>query len=150
VSCCRSPKPDLKDRDLYPFLALSAGLLSHKESREVGLKSFDEIAHPVLKLSWAAMLVRQSDPPRKITCFLKKALDSPADAKTLAAMMGPGFSSFKKSVNDGYEKGRGNVVELVRTHRTEALPEFSTGFDYSFTKPRAFAKWIVSRRPPAR
>src|SRR5262249_55194849 len=124
---------DLKDRDLYPFLALSAGLMSHKESREAGLKSFDRIAHPVLKLSWAAMLIRQPDPPRNVTTFLKKALDSPEDAKTLAAMMGPGFSAFKKSVNDSYEKGRGNAVELVKTHRIEALSEFSSGFGYEFT-----------------
>src|SRR5262245_6316604 len=37
---------DLKDRDIYPFLALSAGLMAHKEAREVGLKSFDQITHP--------------------------------------------------------------------------------------------------------
>src|SRR4051794_36766418 len=68
---------DLKGRDLYPLAALSAGLMSHKEAREVALKHFEQIAHPVLKLGWAAMLSRQPDPPRHITAFLKKALDSP-------------------------------------------------------------------------
>ena len=124
---------DLKGRDIYPFLALSAGLMAHKETREVGLKSFDQIAHPVLKLSWAAMLIRQPDPPRHVTAFLKKALDSPEDTKTLAAMMGRGFPAFKKSVNDAFEKGVGNVVELVKCHRIKPLPEFSSGFGYEFT-----------------
>lgn len=124
---------DLKGRDLYPFLALSAGLMSHKEAREVGLKNFDQIAHPVIKLFWAAMLIRQQDPPRHIIAFLKKALDSPADSMTLAEITGPGFTAFKKLVNDTYEKGRRNVVELVKRHRIEALPEFSSGFGYEFT-----------------
>src|SRR6516164_2621745 len=43
---------DLKGRDIYPFLALGAGLMAHKEAREVGLKSFDQITYPMLKLSW--------------------------------------------------------------------------------------------------
>jgi hypothetical protein len=124
---------DLKGRDIYPFLALTAGLMAHKEAREVGFKSFDQIAHPTLKLSWAATLFRQPDPPRQVVAFLKKALDSPADGKTLAMMMGPGFSAFKKSVNDAFEKGVGTAVKLVKSHRIKPLPEFSSGFGYEFT-----------------
>ncbi len=37
------------------------------------------------------MLMGQPDPPRHVTTFLKKALDSTEDAKTLAGMAGPGF-----------------------------------------------------------
>src|SRR5262245_50941326 len=124
---------DLKGRDIYPFLALSAGLMAHKKSREVGLKSFHQISHPTLKLSWAAMLIRQPDPPRHVVDVLKKALDSPEDAKTLSAMMGPGFPAFKKMVNDTFEKGVGTAVELVKTHRIKPLPEFSSGFGFQFT-----------------
>src|SRR5262245_60549019 len=124
---------DLKGRDIYPFLALSAGLMAHKEARETGLKNFDKISHPTLKLSWAAMLIRQPDPQRHVVAFLKKSLDSPDDAKTLSAMMGPGFPAFKKSVKDTFEKGVGTAVELVKSHRIKTLPEFSSGFGYEFT-----------------
>jgi hypothetical protein len=124
---------DLKGRDIYPFLALGAGLMAHKEAREVGLKSFDQITYPMLKLSWAAMLIRQPDPPRQVVTFLKKALDSPEDGKTLAMMMGPGFPAFKKSVKDAFEKGVGTAVELLKIHRIKPLPEFSSGFGYEFT-----------------
>jgi hypothetical protein len=107
--------------------------MAHKEAREVGLKSFDQIAHPTLKLSWAAMLIRQPDPPRVVVAFLKKALDSSEDGKTLAMMMGPGFPAFKKSVNEAYDKGVSTAVEFVKCHRIKPLPEFSSGFGYQYT-----------------
>jgi hypothetical protein len=124
---------DVKAPNLYPFLALSGALASHKEARAVALEHFDQIAHPELKLLWAALLVQQPDPLRNITTFLKKALASPEDAKTLAAIEGPGFPAFKKLVNDRFEQGRANAVELVKTHRIEALPEFPTGFGYKLS-----------------
>ena len=37
---------DIQGFDLYPFLALSRGLLDHKEQREYGVKHFDRIAIP--------------------------------------------------------------------------------------------------------
>ncbi len=124
---------DVKDFDLYAFLALSSGLMGHEEAREEGLKRFDQIAHPTMKLFWGSMLMKQPDPPPHITTFLKKALDSAEDAKTLAGMAGPGFRAFKKSVNDAFEKGRRNRVELVTRHRIEKLPEFSNVFAYTVT-----------------
>lgn len=124
---------DIKDYDLYPFLALSFGFTEHKESREEALKRFDQIAHPTMKLAWGSLLMKQPDPPANIIAFLKKALDSAEDAKTLAGMAGPGFPAFKKSVNDAFEKGRRNRVELVTRHQIEKLPAFSNVFDYEVT-----------------
>jgi hypothetical protein len=92
-----TPK-DLGNYDLYPFLALSRGLIEHKEARQYGTKNFDKIAHPTIKLFWAAMLFDKDTPCPAIVTFLRNALKSKQQARTLAEMLGPGFKKFKERI----------------------------------------------------
>jgi hypothetical protein len=122
---------DLEKRDLYPFLALSSGLAGRKEPRQYATTNFDKIAHPTMKLAWAAMLVRESPPSPEIVTFLRKALDSKEDAKRLSEMLGPEFEDFKERVIRIYDQGRKTNVELVKRHTVNAIPDFREGFSYS-------------------
>ncbi len=61
---------DVGDRDLYPFGTLSSGLLGREKPRQYGLSHFNKIAHPMLKLFWAAGLFRHKPPSPEIVAFL--------------------------------------------------------------------------------
>jgi len=89
---------DLENRALYPLLALSRGLADQKESRQYAMKNFSKIAHPTLKLGWATMLLDEKAPSAEIVAYLRRALDTKQDARTLASMLGPGFEKFKDRV----------------------------------------------------
>jgi hypothetical protein len=105
-------KKDLENRDLYSFLALSLGLIDRKGPREYGITNFGEIAHPTIKMFWASVLFNESPPSPKIVTFLRKALDSKEDARTLSEMAGPDFEEFKERVIQTYERGRQTRVEV--------------------------------------
>jgi hypothetical protein len=124
-------KKDLDKRELYPFLALSRGLIDRKEPRRYGITNFREIAHPTIKLFWASVLFDESPPSPKIVTFLRKALDSKEDARTLSEMAGPGFEEFRERVIRTYEQGRQTRVELVKQHTISAFPDYGGGFDYT-------------------
>lgn len=131
---------DLGKRDMYPLLALSSGLSARKEPRQYGLSHFNKIAHPELKLLWAVVLFRDKSPSPEIVAFLRKALDSKETSRELASMTGSNFEDLKAQVMRAYERERLNRVELVKTHRIDAFPEYEKGggFDYS-DKTMAFA-----------
>jgi hypothetical protein len=122
---------DLEKRDLYPLLALSRGLIDRKKPRQYGLANFGKIAHPTIKLFWAVVLFRENAPPPEIVEFLRAALDSKEDARTLSQMTGPGFEELRAGVIRVYEAGRQSKVELVKKHTIDAFPEFKSGFDYT-------------------
>src|SRR5262245_9031578 len=115
---------DLENRDLYPFLALSSGLLDRKEPRQYALANFDKIAHPTMKLGWAIGLFREKEPAPEIVTYLRKALDSKEESRTLASMLGPGFEQFKERVILADEAGKRTTVELVKEHQRSAFPEY--------------------------
>jgi hypothetical protein len=91
---------DIDKYDLYPFLALSRGLIDRKEQRAVGVKHFEKIAHPTMKLAWGAMLFNEKAVSAEIVTFLRAALTRKEDAAVLEMMVGPGFADFKKRVRD--------------------------------------------------
>lgn len=124
---------DVGDRDLYPFLALSSGLLERKKPRQYGLSRFHTIAHPTLKLFWASVLFRHKPPSPEIVAFLRKALDSKETSRKLAMMAGPEFEDFKEQVILAYERSRQTRVQLVKRHAIDAFPEYDSGgaFDYT-------------------
>lgn len=124
---------DLGKRDIYPFLALSRGLLDRKQPRQYGLSHFKQIAHPTLKLFWAIVLFREKAPTSEITAFLRKALDSKETSQELASIAGPEVEDLKAQVIRAFERGRLNQVEAVKTHRIDAFPEYQegSGLDYS-------------------
>jgi len=121
---------DLEKQELYPFLALSSGLMQHREAREYGLAHFAQIGHPIIKLSWAiALFDKKADSP-EIRDFLCKALDSKDDSKTLSLMLGPGYEDFKDRVQLADEAGKQIKIELAKQHKLDGLPPFRDGFDY--------------------
>src|SRR5262249_11499346 len=120
---------DLENRDLYPFLALSRGLIDRKEPRQYGIANFGKIAHPTIKLFWAAGLFDETLSSPEIVTFLRKALDSKEEARTLSQMAGPGFEEFRERVIRTYETARQTKVELVKQHEINAFPDYGGGFD---------------------
>lgn len=90
---------DIEGYDIYPFAALSRGLCNDKEHRLYATRHFDDIRHPDLKLFWAAMLFNTGRPSTQIVQYLRAALNSQAQSKALAEMVGPNFSDFKRRVN---------------------------------------------------
>jgi len=92
---------DIKGYDLYPFLALSRGLLDRKEYRTYGVKHFAEIAHPEIKLFWGVVLFDEKVASPEIVKHLKAALDSKEQSEVLSQLVGPGlFDDFKKRVRE--------------------------------------------------
>lgn len=89
---------DLAPHDLYPFLALSRGLLDRKDQRAYGMKHFSTIAHPTIKLFWGGALFDAKAVSPEIVSFLRSALAADEPSKTVAEMMGPQFDDFKKRV----------------------------------------------------
>jgi hypothetical protein len=89
---------DIEGYDIYPFAALSRGLCDIKEHRQYATAHFGEIRHSELKLFWAAMLFDEVSPSLEIVRFLKDALKSEAQAKSLAEITGPNFTQFKARV----------------------------------------------------
>jgi hypothetical protein len=111
---------DLANKDIYAFLALSSGLLSHKEARQYGVSNFSKIAHPTIKLAWAIGLFEDKPPSPEIVAFLRKAVDT----RIAQMLLGPGFEDFKERVVQAHEGGRLMKVELVKQHSIKAFEEF--------------------------
>jgi hypothetical protein len=122
---------DLGNRDLYPFLALSAGLVHRENACQYGRVHFSTIAHPALKLFWAVGLLRDNPPSPDVVLFLRKALASKTEAKTLSEMAGPEFEALRERVLRAYERERRNKVELAQRHTVGPFPEYGGGFEYS-------------------
>jgi hypothetical protein len=122
---------DLKEHGIYPFLALSAGLMGHKEARQYAAANFARIAHPTLKLSWAIMLFRLPKAPPEVVPFLRKALDSKEAARTISSLLGPGFEDFKDEVIRASETGKLMKVELVKRHSIQVFPKYGGGGAYT-------------------
>jgi len=119
---------DLEKFDLYPFFALSAGLMEDKEARQYATANFGKIAHPQIKLGWGIMLFRQGTAPPEVVPYLRKALDSEPERNF---GLGPGFQDFKDEVIGAHEAGKSMSVGLVKQHTIQAFPEFGGGLDYS-------------------
>jgi hypothetical protein len=94
-----TPK-DIEKHDIYPFLALSCGLLDLKGPREYAVKNFGKIAHPEIKLAWGVGLFHAKAASREVVAFLSSALESTEQAKLLAEMLGPDFEDFKKRLKE--------------------------------------------------
>jgi hypothetical protein len=88
------------DVDIYPILAVSAGLLDRKKSREYAVKHFGTIAHPEVKLFWAVGLFDRKAASPEVIKFLRSALESKEQSRILSEMLGPGFGAFKKKVKE--------------------------------------------------
>jgi hypothetical protein len=91
---------DLEEYDIYPFLALSRGLCEYERHRQYAVTHFDRIAHPTLRLFWGVILFNEEAASPAIGKFLKEALASKEQSKTLARMLGPEFEQFKKEVEE--------------------------------------------------
>jgi hypothetical protein len=122
---------DLDKRDLYPFLALSGGMVGRKEPREYAVANFQKIEHPTIKLIWASALFNNDSASPEVVAYLRKALDSRDDAQTLSSMTGPGFEEFRARVIRAYEIARPMKVSVAKRHTIDALPEYGGGFDYT-------------------
>ena len=90
---------DIKEYNIYPFLALSRGFCDNKEYREYATAHFAEIRHPMLKLGWAVMLFDEEPPPPRIVKFLRDALKSTEQANTLGRIIGPGWFGFLRRLD---------------------------------------------------
>ncbi len=91
---------DIEGLDMYPFLALSRGLVDRKEPRDFGVKYFSKIAHPEIKLAWAVMLFDLKSASPEIVRFLREVLDSKEQSKILAKMIGSKFEDFKRRLKE--------------------------------------------------
>ncbi len=109
---------DLEKFDLYPFVAISAGIAADKERRAYAVAHFAEIRHPELKLCWAALLFNLKEVSPEIVRYLRDALDSDVQAKELHSMTGPEFKFFKRAVRQHpfAQDGRKNSYEEDEGH----------------------------------
>ena len=91
---------DLEGYDLYPFLALSGGLLERKKQRDYGVKHFATIAHSTLKPFWAVVLFDKKAASPEIVKYLQAALESEEQSRFLSEIVGPDFDKFKKRMKE--------------------------------------------------
>jgi hypothetical protein len=109
---------DVGKDNLYPFLALSAGLARDNGARGYAAANFDKIAYPELKLGWAILLFRNGKPPPEVVAYLRKALET---KKEIEFGLGPAFQDFREAVIRADEAGK---RMQVAQHDVLALPEF--------------------------
>jgi hypothetical protein len=95
---------DIAKYDIYPFAALSRGLLDNQEQRRYGVQHFSEIKHEDIKLFWACVLFEEGAASPEITQYLHAALADETLAKKLSEMVGPEFKAFQQRVTDAAEK----------------------------------------------
>ncbi len=122
---------DIGELDLYPFLALSSGLASRNDTREYAVANFAKIAHPTLKLAWASMLLDQKAASPEIITFLRKAIESKDDSKSLAGMLGPTYEDFRARVIEADDLRQPMKLVLVKEHSTDAFPPNRDRFAYT-------------------
>jgi hypothetical protein len=92
---------DIGEMDIYPFAAVSRGLCDMPKYRQYGLEHFGNIAHPMLKLFWAAILFDGHSPvSSEVVVYLRAAIESEQQAKELAEIVGPKYRKFKKQVTE--------------------------------------------------
>jgi hypothetical protein len=89
---------DIEPYDIYPFLALSAGLCARKAHRKYAARHFSEIRHPILKLAWGEGLFGRGPTSQDVVQFLKDALRSEKESKILSEMLGPRYEEFRRRV----------------------------------------------------
>jgi hypothetical protein len=95
---------DLEKLDIYPFLAISQGLLALPEHREYGVLHFADIRHPRLMLFWAASLYELGSGTPEVVRVLRDALGLKEQAKILSEILGPKFEDLKKRVLPDHAK----------------------------------------------
>jgi hypothetical protein len=93
-------KKDIGKRDLYSFMALSAGLAERKTRRKYGVMHFGKIVHPEIKLFWAVVLFDRKAISPEVVRYLRSVLNSKKQSKVLAEMVGPGLDDFKRRVRN--------------------------------------------------
>jgi len=91
---------DIDKYPFYPFAVLSRQLCDRKEHQVYAVNQFDKIAHPLLKLSWAVTLFNTRSASPEVVKYLRVALESKEQSRTLAQGLGPGFEDFKKRVQE--------------------------------------------------
>lgn len=89
---------DLEGHDFYPVLALSRGLCDRSVCQQYALDHFAEIEHPLIRLSWAAMLFNTKTMSPAVTSYLRESLNSPKQTNFLSELLGPDFAMFKNQV----------------------------------------------------
>ncbi|MEQ8784668.1 MAG: formylglycine-generating enzyme family protein [Pirellulaceae bacterium] len=92
-------KDDCHGDDLYPALALTAGLCQQAEHRQYAVAHFGEIPHPDIQLSWAVHLFNQGAASPEIVTFLSAALQSKEQSQLIALIVWPNIADFKVRVN---------------------------------------------------
>jgi hypothetical protein len=91
-------KHDLDQQELYPFVALSWGLLERKDQQAYGRRRFGKIAHPDIKLGWALLLFKQEAASPEIVQFLRQTMAAREQAKKVSEWLGPEFDDFQKQL----------------------------------------------------
>jgi tricorn protease-like protein len=114
---------DLEKRDLYPFVAMSAGLSKDKQHRAYVLAHFTDIRHLQLKLLWGSALFYAGEASPEVVRYLRDALNERADL--MAEMLGPDFKFFKRRV-------------MSHPYATEGGPAQPNG------KDDGHADWVVA------
>ncbi len=89
---------DLSGQDIYPYLAISSGMMEYQQCREYARKNFSSIQHPDLKIGWAAMLLKQNIASPEIITYLSQVLKIPVQKKLLQEMCGPKFDEVERKI----------------------------------------------------
>lgn len=89
---------DVDENHIPPLLALSRDFCDREESRSYGLKHFAAIQHPIVKLFWAAVLFDGKVATPEMVEYLRAAINSKEQSKTLSEMIGPQYEEFKQRV----------------------------------------------------
>ena len=111
----------IKNYCLYPFAALSAGLLERKRPREYVVKHFGEIAHAELKLGWAVGVFNKNAASPEIVKFLRAALKSKEQAQELRIMLGADFEEFNKRLRKAAKQNEVDLNWIAGTWRSYQL-----------------------------
>ena len=89
---------DIDKDHIPPLLGLSRDLCDREESRAYSLNSFQTIRHPIIKLFWGAVLFDEGVATQQIVEYLRTAITSNTQSKTLSNIVGTKYEEFKQRV----------------------------------------------------
>lgn len=112
---------DIADHALYPYLAVTSGMMEHQQCREYARKSFAAIQHPVLKIAWAAMLLKRDAHTPEIVRYLSQVLETPALNKWLQEMSGLTYDQTVQKIRAEKRKLKSLVTE--KNNQTSLISE---------------------------
>ena len=102
---------DIAEGDLFQLAALSRGLCDRADVRKYATSHFSDIAHPTLRMFWAAAFVADYQASADMNAYLARMIESPEGLALLQELAGPRARLIIDRVTQAPQKETGRTIE---------------------------------------